>query len=310
MQERKLLHDRRSGHALVGLFVLGALVFFVWLLLLQHEERPSYVLVAQFNAINNVSEATQVKLRGFPIGAVQSVEFRPDPGQGEAHFLVELAIEEKYPVPEGTVAEIRSSGLVGDTFIFLDVSQAGKQALAPGSALRGRDDVGMKELVSSITEMANKLGGAGESLRRADLGYRLGRLGDSMHRVAGSIERVSGSADSMMVASRLLVERTGPGSEAVLEQLQANLQQISGVVRQTDTLVSSSREDVRNSLKALRSSVEMLNGVLGRVDSMVVQKQGQIDSTLDNLHSASESVREISQRPWKLITGSSKKDDE
>lgn len=309
MQERKMLHDRRSGHALVGLFVVGAVGFFIWLLFYQKEERAHYRLEAEFNAISNLSEATQVKLRGFAIGQVESVQFRPNPGEGQAYFLVSMAIEEAYQVPVGAIAEIRSSGLVGDTFINLDVSQAGQQPLAAGTRLQGRDEVGVKELVSSITEMAHKLGGAGESIRRADLGYRLGRLGDSMHRVAGSLELVAHSADSLLVTSRLLVDRTGPQAETVLVQLQENLVQMNRAMRQTDTLVAGSRDDVHNSLKALRQAVERLDAVLVRVDSMVVQKEGKIDSTLGNLHSASESVRDITAHPWKLLTGQGKKND-
>jgi len=33
------------------------------------------------------------------------------------------------------------------------------------------------------------------------------------------------------------------------------------------------------------------------------------NSTLDNLHSASEAVRQISEHPWKLLTGQGKKED-
>ncbi len=310
MQERKLLHDRRSGHALVGLFVLGAIGLFIWLLLFQKEERAHYKLEAEFNAISNLSEATQIKLRGFAIGQVESVQFRPNPSDGQAYFLVSMNIEEAYQVPAGAIAEIRSSGLVGDTFINLDVSQAGQEPLAPGSSMQGRDEVGVKELVSSITEMAHKLGGAGESIRRADLGYRLGRLGDSMHRVAGSLELVAHSTDSLLLTSRLLVDRTGPRAESALVQLQENLQQMNRAMRQTDTLVAGSRDDVHKSLKALRQAVERLDAVLGRVDTMVAQKEGQIDSTLGNLHSASESVRDLTAHPWKLLTGQGKKSDE
>ncbi len=310
MQERKLLHERRSGYAAVGVFVVGAVVFFIWLLLLQRDDTPKYDLSVEFNSINNLSEATLVKLRGFPIGKVKSVDFRPQPAVGEAHFIVSIEVEKKYPVPEGVIAEIRSSGLVGDTFIDLDVSQAGKEALKPGSRIRGRDDIGVKELVENIKDMAHKLGGAGESIRQADLGYRLGRLGDGIHRVAGGMERVSDSTDSLLLVSRILVEQTTPQTAALLGEMQESMARMSGVMGQADTLVRGSRKDVHGALFALRESVEKLNGVLGRVDSLVTLKESQIDSTLDNLHSASESVREISQHPWKIITGPSKKDGE
>ena len=310
MQERKLLHERRSGYAAVGAFVVGAVLFFVWLLLLQRDDTPKYDLSVEFNSINNISEATLVKLRGFPIGKVKSVEFRPQPPSGEAHFIISIEVEKEYPVPEGVIAEIRSSGLVGETFIDLNVSQAGKKALSPGSRIRGRDDIGVKELVENIKVMAHKLGGAGESIRQADLGYRLGRLGDGIHRVAGGMERVSASTDSLLLASRVMVQQTTPQTEALLSEMRVSIERMSGVMSQADTLVRGSRQDVQGALLALRESVEKLNGVLGKVDSMVTRKEAQIDSTLDNIHSVSESVREISQHPWKIITGSSKKDGE
>ena len=33
------------------------------------------------------------------------------------------------------------------------------------------------------------------------------------------------------------------------------------------------------------------------------RKQGQVDSTLTNLHRTSESIRELSVHPWKVVTG-------
>ena len=93
MSEGKLLNERWSGHALVGLFVLAAFFFFGWLLLSQQDRVDRYHIVAEFNTIKNLSEATQVKLRGFTIGQVQQVAFDPQPAAGEAYFRVVLGIE-------------------------------------------------------------------------------------------------------------------------------------------------------------------------------------------------------------------------
>ena len=88
MQKRTLLHERPSGHVMVGLFVVIAAFIFTWLLVFKEEKVERYELIAEFNAISNISEATKVKLRGFTIGQVQSVEFRPRPPAGESYFLV------------------------------------------------------------------------------------------------------------------------------------------------------------------------------------------------------------------------------
>lgn len=308
MEERKLLHERGSGNALVGAFVLVAVLIFSWLLLFQRDRTDRYRLVAEFNTISDLNEGTKVKLRGFTIGQVEGIEFHPQPPSGQAFFLIELGIEKQYAVATGTVAEIRSSGLVGDAFIHLDVGQAKEAALPPGSHIKGRDAMGMKQLMVSITEMAHKLGGAGESIRRADLGYKLGRLGDSMHQVATGLERVSHSADSLLVVSREMVETLQPEVSRVLVGLEQNLGQLNRTIGHTDTLVMGSSADVERSLKALRQAVERLDQVLQRVDGMVQGKQAEIDSTLDNLHAASKAAREISEHPWKLITGQGKKE--
>ena len=80
------------------------------------------------------------------------------PAANESYFLVSMAIETIYPVPVGVVAEMKRSGLVGDTFIDLDVSQAVDGIVEAGSRIRGREKGAMNELMNRLTEMAHKLG--------------------------------------------------------------------------------------------------------------------------------------------------------
>ena len=280
----------------MGLFVLLAAAVFGWLLLGQGKGVGSFPITVGFNTLNNINEATVVKLRGFTIGQVRKIEFRQIPPAGEAYFLLTLAIEKDYAVPQGTIAEIRSSGLVGDSYIHLDVSAAGAKILESGGHIDGRDSPGMKQLIASITDMAYKLGGAGESIRRADLGYKLGRMGDSVHRIAGDLDLVATSADSVLFTARDVIAKMEP-------KLDRNLVQLEKTLGRTDSLVANTHEDIQGAVKALRQSVERLDVVLSRVDTLMRGKEADIDETLTNLHRASVSVREISEHPWKLITG-------
>ena len=120
-----MLNESKTGHIMVGLFVVVAAVAFAWLLFSQQQGPNDYSIVAEFDTMGSINEATKVKLRGFTIGQVKGVEFRPRPPKGEAYFLVELGIDKRYEVPQGTIAEIRGSGLVGETYVFLDVAEAG-----------------------------------------------------------------------------------------------------------------------------------------------------------------------------------------
>ena len=303
MANSKLLHERGFGQALVGVFVILAVAIFGWLLLGHGDGVERYPVTVGFDALNNINEATVVKLRGFTIGQVEKIEFRQHPPPGEAYFLLTLRIDEAYTVPQGTIAEIRSSGLVGDPFIHLDVTAAGEGVIAAGGHVEGREAPGMKQLIARVTDMAYKLGGAGESIRRADLGYKLGRIGDSVHRIAGDLDKVAGSADSMLFTARDVIAQMEPKMERVVGGLDRNLVQLERTLERTDSLVANTHGDIQGAVKALRHSVERLDNVLTRVDTLMQEKETDIDATLSNLHRASESVREITEHPWKLITG-------
>ena len=305
--KRKLLHEFGRGHILVGLFVLAAIIGFTWLLVSQRTGPDRYDLIAEFDTLGNINEATKVKLRGFTIGQVKAVEFRPVAEEGEAHFLVQLGIEKKYPVPRGTVAEIRGSGLVGEAYVHLDVSDAGRESLPAGSRIVGRSDAGVKPLMDKIKEAAMKLGDAGQSLTKADLGGKLGGLGTNVSRIADDLGRVSQSADSLLLVSRRMMTGMEPGILRTLEGLDASMSRLSSTLGRTDTLVAATSEDVRSSVRALRLMVERLERVLERVDTLVQAEEAEIDETLTNLNAASAAVREISEHPWKLVTGQGKK---
>jgi ABC-type transporter Mla subunit MlaD len=307
--KRKLLHESGRGHILVGLFVLAAIIGFTWLLVTQRRGPERYVIVAEFDTLGNINESTKVKLRGFTIGQVRGVEFRPVVDEGEAHFLVQLGIEKKYPVPVGTVAEIRGSGLVGEAYVHLNVSEEARGSLTSGSRIVGRADPGMASLMTKIKDAAQKLGSAGQSLSQADLGGKLGGLGADVSRMADDLGRVSHSADSLLLMSRDIMTDMEPGILRTLGGLDASMTRLSTTLGRADTLVASTSEDVRSSVRSLRLMVERLERVLERVDTLVQQKELEIDETITNLNAASVAVREISEHPWKLVTGQGKKDE-
>ena len=303
--QRKLV-ESTTGHILVGIFVLVAAAGFGWLLVSQRQGPAKYDLIAEFDVLGSINEATKVKLRGFTIGQVKRIDFRHQPPEGGAYFLVILGIEKRYPVPVGVVAEIRSSGLVGESYIDLNVSDAGVLSLKPGSPIEGRSDPGVKGLMGKIADAARKLGAAGEGIKKADLGGKLGRLTLDVSRIADDLGRVSASADSLLTTSHEMMDGMAPGIEGTLDGLDRSMQKLSQTLSRTDTLVATTSEDVQRSLHTLRLMVERLETVLVRVDTLVRVKEGEIDETLTNLHAASAAVRELTQHPWKLITGQGK----
>ncbi len=296
-------HESPTVQIGVGLFVSVAVASFVWLLISLRLGPDRYPLVAEFDTLGGISEATKVKLRGFTVGQVESIVFRPMPAAGEAHFLVTLGIDKAYPVPAGVFAEIRGSGLVGEAFIHLDVTTVDGPPLVAGAHIKGQSDETMKTLMSKIREAAEKLAGAGTAIRDAELGDRLSDLTASIGQVAADLGTVSRSADSLLLAGRHTVEKLEPGMMRSVEDLDRTMARLAVTMARADTLVAATSQDVQGSVQAMRQLVERIDALLIRVDSIVSGKQVQLDETVDNVHAASAAVREISENPWKLIVG-------
>jgi len=303
MEERTLLQDSPTGRLLVGVFVLVAAVGFTWLLVVQQAGPDTYQIVAEFDSLGNINTSTKVVLRGFDIGQVEEIDFRPVPPAGDAHFLVVLGIEKQYPVPDGAVAEIRGSGLVGEASVHLDVSEARAGVLEPGSHIVGRSDQGMKTLMEKARQAASRLGAAGASISEADLGGKFGSISDDVSRLAEDMARVSASADSLLGAGRQVVTGLEPRLVGALERLDQTMAHLARTAARSDTLVAATSEDVRGAIRALRQVTERLDKVLGRIDSVALHKEGQLDSTLTNLHAASAALRQLGEHPWRLVTG-------
>ena len=301
--EARRAHESPAAQISVGLFVTVAVAGFIWLLISLRLGPDRYELVAEFDTLGGITEATKVKLRGFPIGQVESIEFLPMPGKGQAHFLVTLGIETAYPVPTGAFAEIRGSGLVGEAYVHLDVTAGDGEPLPPGAHIYGRSDDTMKTLMTKVREAAQKLGGAGQAIRDADLGSRLGELTASVAQVSDDMGNVSRSADSLLLASRHVVVNMEPGVGRSLQSLEQTMTLLATTMLRTDSLVATTSQDVQGSVRALRHAVERLDGLLGRVDSLMAGKQAQLHETVDNVHATSAAVRELTENPWKLVIG-------
>jgi phospholipid/cholesterol/gamma-HCH transport system substrate-binding protein len=109
---------KRRNEVLVGVFVTVALIVGVlgtlWLSrsgLLSN----TYPLYTRFRWGANLKQGQEVWLAGFAVGTVDRVELRPD-----GWLDVWMTVDEKYPVPEGSIAQLKSASFFGDMAINLE----------------------------------------------------------------------------------------------------------------------------------------------------------------------------------------------
>ena len=255
---------------------------------------------AYYDNVTGLSFGAPVFYEGFRIGQVDAIE--PDRREGHTRYRVDFSVREDWEIPEDSVAQLVSQGLLADVSIGIREGQS-PSMLEPGSeiAAQGGADlfVAMNELAGELTVLTR------ERIRPLvdTLATRLdsisGTLDENLPGIAGQsrelLERLNRSAAS-------LEQTLGPENRRAVARSLENVQALSADLRQTreradallDSLndtVAENRPDIRNAVNDLQQTVA---AVAQRIDTITYH----LESSSRNLN---EFSREIRQAPNRLL---------
>jgi phospholipid/cholesterol/gamma-HCH transport system substrate-binding protein len=130
--------------------VMGAVVLLVAALFLifayktsQMREVTGYQLTANFERIDGIHEGSDVRISGIKIGSVVTETLDPKT------FLatVNMSIDPAYHLPDDTVAEIISAGLLGDKYLSLVPGGSDKDIPAGGKIQYTQSSISLESLI-------------------------------------------------------------------------------------------------------------------------------------------------------------------
>jgi phospholipid/cholesterol/gamma-HCH transport system substrate-binding protein len=133
--------------------VMGAVVILVAALFLafayktsQLRAVPGYQVSADFSRVDGIREGSDVRIAGIKIGSVVGEELDPKT------FLatVRMSIDPLYKLPNDTVAEIISSGLLGDKYMSLVPGGADKVIPPGGKITYTQSSVSLENLIGQM----------------------------------------------------------------------------------------------------------------------------------------------------------------
>jgi phospholipid/cholesterol/gamma-HCH transport system substrate-binding protein len=133
--------------------VMGAVVLVVAALFLffaystsQVRAVQGYQVTAQFERVGALRDGSDVRIAGVKVGSVVSETLDPKT------FLatVRLSIDPAYKLPDDTVAEIVSNGLLGEQYMAL-VPGGGEQTIPPGGQIKyTQSPVSLESLIGQM----------------------------------------------------------------------------------------------------------------------------------------------------------------
>src|ERR1700737_2480790 len=132
----------------MGAVVLVVAAFFLFFAYTTSQVRAvqGYQVSAQFERVDGIRDGSDVRIAGVKVGSIVSETLDPKT------FLatVRMSIDPAYQLPDDTVAEIVSSGLLGDRFMAL-VPGGSEHMIPPGGRIKfTQSPVSLENLIGQM----------------------------------------------------------------------------------------------------------------------------------------------------------------
>jgi len=111
--------------------VIAALFLFFAYTTSQVRAVQGYQVTAQFERIDGIRDGGDVRIAGVKVGSIVSASLDPKTFLAD----VRISIDPAYKLPDDTVAEIVSAGLLGDRYLAL-VPGGSEQTIPPGGRIK------------------------------------------------------------------------------------------------------------------------------------------------------------------------------
>ena len=271
-------------------------------------ETDAYVV--EYAHVAGLRYGTPVYFEGYRVGQIESV--LPQHNGAQTLFKVSLSIEQGWPIPEDSVAEVATSGLLSDVFIVLSQGQS-EQLLAPGATIRGQE-------ATDVFATLNQLAARFDALAEGELEPLLVMVTERMDSITGNLDTAT---PQMLDEMQELLVQLNQAAEAMRQLFDPdNPERVGSILRNLDAM-SGDAAQFAVELRAMRADMDTLlsglNGLVGdnrpEVDAAVAELRTTVSRVSDrldhigfNLDQAGRHLNEFSRairhHPNRLIFGS------
>jgi phospholipid/cholesterol/gamma-HCH transport system substrate-binding protein len=213
----------------VGIVVLAALVFLMLGVLMvgkrAHLFTAKLPYQTQFDSAAGLVPGNPVRLNGVTVGNVLEVNLSPDPADQRVRVIYEVDRKVAPRLRTGTLASIKTIGLLGDKYIELSGGLPEEPIVPPDGEIKAAKVAGLDEIFAGGGDLMADLGGIARSLKailekmeRGGVGQNLNATLLSLSEVLGKINRGESLAGKLL-ADRRYGEETGRSLSAAVTSL-------------------------------------------------------------------------------------------
>jgi phospholipid/cholesterol/gamma-HCH transport system substrate-binding protein len=205
--------------------VITSIILFIWgfnFLKGRDLFTKEFKILAYFDNVEGLSQASQVTFNGLPIGQVRSITYDAVKNK----HLVEMKVNKDYPISKTSVAKIYEPGFISGKQLMIVPNFEDKTQVVNGDIIKGEIEVG------AISKVINSL----EPLEK-------------------QIEKLITNANELVVnVNGILDANAKQNIQSSLSNLNKTLEDFSVVAKDAKGLLSNNKTSINNSIQNLEST--------------------------------------------------------
>jgi len=276
------MKSSKINYVLVGGFVLAILAgLVISVAMLTGRTGATDTYFAVYGNVTNIKYGTQVMFEGYPVGQVEDIQpFRRD---GKVRFRVGMSVMRGWQVPDDSIAQVTSSGLLSAITIIIRAGTS-KTMLRPGGEIPASGQKSMSEAISSVA-------GETTSLIRhlSDIAdHFAGKEPEITRNLTEFSAKLNKSADQLQ---EMLKKENASHLESALTNFAKLSERLNATRERLDRLITDSGSLVRENRGDLKEAVRDLRRIMASLSRHVDAISHNLEITSRNMNEFSRQIR-------------------
>lgn len=199
------MNQSRSSNAKAGAFLIfGTITVLITIIMLGGDKKlfsSSSTLNVEFSQVQGLANGAVVSLAGLPIGNVSELTYNSKTGLVDIEMKIQN--DDFKNLVEGTEAEIRTQGALGDKFIYLIPGPVGNLPLKSGSRIQPAKSLDIINIISErggeagkIFDIINQLHTITKSLSEEN---KIARIIGNLEEGTSTLKRVAAQSEQSFI---------------------------------------------------------------------------------------------------------------
>jgi len=280
---------KRSKPFIIGFTFILAIAIFVWgfnYLKGRDLFKKQEFLFARYHTVNGLVAAKPVYVNGLQVGQVSRLYFASDMS---GDIIVELVIQNKFPIPKNSIAHIFSADLMGSKSIALILGDS-KVPVKNGDTLltsvEGSLIESVNKQVAPLKAKAEMLMGSVDTLIAA---FNTVMIDETVQNLSSSIKDIQNTfknlnsttsqLDNMTFTEGNKISRMLTNVDSLIVTLKDNRKGFSNIIQNFESISDSlSKVNIAEVIYKADSSINSLNQILAKIN----EGQGTAGKLMNN----------------------------